>query len=187
MQSRLIRALDVTFSSLGIIVAMPVILLILVAGFFDNRSPLFFQQRVGRNRRLFTLVKFRTMARDTESVGTHLVDGRSITRLGKWLRRTKLDELPQLLNVLRGDMSLVGPRPCLPNQVELIRERDARGVFGAVPGITGLAQIRGVDMSQPRKLAIYDRLMIRSLTPSRYLCLILATALGRGSGDRVRS
>ena len=172
--------------ALGLLLALPVICVLLICGYLDNGSPLFFQQRVGKYQRPFTLVKFRSMAPETGSVGTHLVDSAAITRLGKFLRKTKLDELPQLYNVLLGDMSLVGPRPCLPNQLELIDERARRGVFDAVPGITGLAQVNDVDMSTPRKLAIYDRLMLRKLNLRNYLCLILATALGRGRGDRVR-
>lgn len=186
MQSRLIRAFDILFSVLGILLALPLILIIFVIGMLSGGKPLFFQQRVGRDQRRFTLIKFRSMSLDTRSVGTHLVDSNAITPLGRLLRRSKLDELPQLFNVLRGDMSLVGPRPCLPNQRELIDERELRGVFDAPPGITGLAQINGVDMSNPRKLAIYDNLMIRNLNLRSYLCLIIATATGRGSGDRVR-
>ncbi len=186
MQSYSIRTLDIVFSVLGLLFGLPVILAILVLGYFDNGAPLFFQQRVGKHQRPFTLVKFRSMARDTRSVGTHLVDSAAITGLGRFLRRTKLDELPQLYNVLLGNMSLVGPRPCLPNQHELIEQRARRGVFEVVPGITGLAQVNDVDMSTPRKLAIYDRLMIRNLNLRNYFCLILETALGRGHGDRVR-
>ncbi len=186
MQSIILRTLDIILSTMGLLIALPLIVIIIVGGYIDNRSPFFLQQRIGRNQRLFTLVKFRTMAPGTRSVGTHLVDSNAITPLGRLLRKTKLDELPQLFNVLLGDMSLVGPRPCLPNQQELIHERAERGVFDAVPGITGLAQVNHVDMSTPRKLAIYDRLMIRNLNLKNYLSLIMATAIGRGSGDRVR-
>ena len=186
MQSLLIRLLDILLSAFGLLITLPLFLCILVIGYIDNRSPLFFQQRVGRARQPFTLIKFRSMARETQSVGTHLVDRNAITPLGRFLRKTKLDELPQLVNVLLGDMSLVGPRPCLPNQVELIEERDRRGVYEVVPGITGLAQINHVDMSTPRKLAIYDRLMIRKLNLRRYFCFLVATVVGRGQGDRVR-
>jgi O-antigen biosynthesis protein WbqP len=186
MHSRFIRVFDILFSLLGILLALPLILIIFAIGMCSGGAPLFYQQRVGRAQRPFTLVKFRSMAADTRSVGTHLVDSSAITPLGRFLRRSKLDELPQLFNVLRGDMSLVGPRPCLPNQLELIRQRAMRGVFEVKPGITGLAQINGVDMSSPRKLAIYDSLMIRNLNLGNYLCLILATAGGRGAGDRVR-
>lgn len=186
MQSYLIRAFDIAISVLGILLTSPLLLIIFVAGLASGGAPLFFQQRVGIHQRPFTLVKFRSMAANTRSVGTHLVDSNAITPMGRFLRRSKLDELPQLFNVLLGSMSLVGPRPCLPNQLELIQERENRGVFNARPGITGLAQINGVDMSSPRKLAIYDSLMIRNLNLVNYLCLILATATGRGAGDRIR-
>lgn len=182
----MIRILDISISIFGLVLALPVILVILVIGYFDTRSPLFYQPRVGKNKMPFTLVKFRTMAPETQSVGTHLVDSSAVTRLGHFLRKTKLDELPQLVNVILGDMSLVGPRPCLPNQLELIEERDKRGVYAVRPGITGLAQINHVDMSTPKKLAIYDSLMIRHLNLKQYFGLILATATGRGRGDRIR-
>lgn len=186
MQAALIRLFDVIFALIGIVLAAPVIAIILVIGYFDNGSPLFFQQRVGRHRQPFTLVKFRTMKIDTQSVGTHLVDASSVTWLGKFLRRSKLDELPQLFNVLGGSMGLVGPRPCLFNQTELVDERAARDVYDARPGITGLAQVNEVDMSTPRKLARYDQLMLKHLNLCLYFRLIFATAFGQGHGDRVR-
>jgi lipopolysaccharide/colanic/teichoic acid biosynthesis glycosyltransferase len=127
------------------------------------------------------------MAIGTQSVGTHLVDPSSITKLGGFLRKTKLDELPQLFNVLRGDMSLVGPRPCLPNQTELVSERAQRDVFKLRPGITGLAQVHEVDMSTPRKLARYDQIMVNRMSLKLYLKMIIATAFGKGRGDRVRT
>ena len=125
------------------------------------------------------------MKKGTLSVGTHDVDSTAITSLGKVLRRTKLDELPQLFNVALGQMSLVGPRPCLPTQTELISERRKRGVFKVRPGITGLAQISGVDMSTPRKLARYEAIMIDNMSLKSYFYYIAATALGKGLGDRV--
>ena len=185
MQRISIRTLDILFSLAGILLALPVLLAVTVLGLMDNGSPFFFQPRVGKNQKLFTLIKFRTMALNTLSVGTHLVDSSSITSLGKFLRKTKLDELPQLINVLVGQMSLVGPRPCLPNQSELIGERDKRGVFKVQPGITGLAQVNEIDMSTPRKLAIYDQKMIQRMNLRLYSQLIIATVLGRGLGDRV--
>lgn len=182
----MIRALDILFSLLGIICGLPVFLIVVTLSLLDHGSPFFRQTRVGRNQLPFTLVKFRTMAIGTQSVGTHLVDPSSITRLGRFLRKTKLDELPQLFNVLIGQMSLVGPRPCLPNQTELLAERARRGVFDIRPGITGLAQISDVDMSTPRKLARYDKIMVARMSFRLYLKLIFATALGKGRGDRVR-
>jgi lipopolysaccharide/colanic/teichoic acid biosynthesis glycosyltransferase len=126
------------------------------------------------------------MSVETESVATHLACASSVTKFGGFLRRTKLDELPQLLNVLAGQMSLVGPRPCLFNQTELIEERHKRQVFSARPGITGLGQVNNIDMATPRKLARYDKLMSSQLSISLYLKLTLATVLGKGKGDRVR-
>ena len=127
------------------------------------------------------------MAVATEWLPTHQIDQSSITLTSKFLRRTKLDELPQLINVLRGEMSLVGPRPCMFSQIDLILERDVKKIFEALPGITGLAQINGIDMSDPLRLAEFDEKMIRELTVANYFKYLLLTALGRGSGDRVRS
>ena len=126
------------------------------------------------------------MKLDTASVATHLADGSAITRLGKFLRASKLDELPQLVNVLKGDMSLVGPRPCLFNQTELIAARQKHGVFNALPGITGLAQVNGVDMSEPERLAELDALMLKDLSLASYFKFSIMTAFGSGSGDRIR-
>ena len=180
------RLFDIFFALLGLFFLSPLLLLLWIIAWLDNRSPLFKQQRVGRNQVPFVLVKFRTMRPDTASVATHLADASAITPFGRFLRRTKLDELPQLWNVLRGDMSLVGPRPCLLNQQELIAQRAALGVFRARPGITGLAQIQGIDMSTPELLAKTDAEMLASFTPLDYFRYIFLTVLGRGSGDRVR-
>ena len=116
----MIRILDFFFAAIGLLVLSPLFILVSILGWFDSRSPLFQQERVGKNQRSFTLLKFRTMPQDTASVASHLADASKITPFGRFLRRTKLDELPQLWNVLRGDMSLVGPRPCLFNQQDLI-------------------------------------------------------------------
>lgn len=183
----MIRVFDFVFSLLGLVCGFPVLLLLTVIGLFDTGSPIFRQERVGRHKKPFTLVKFRTMRKDTASVASHLASADAITPFGRFLRRTKLDELPQLWNVLKGEMSLVGPRPCLFNQEELIAERDARGVFNARPGITGLAQVQGIDMSTPVLLAETDAQMMQSLTLAAYFRYILQTVTGKGQGDRVRS
>jgi O-antigen biosynthesis protein WbqP len=183
----LIRFLDIVLSVIGLAVAAPLMLVLLLLGWWDTRSPLFRQERVGWHQRNFTLVKFRTMRLDTASVATHLAEASAVTPFGRFLRRTKLDELPQLWNVLRGEMSLVGPRPCLPNQDELIAERQRRGVFEVRPGITGLAQVNGIDMSDPERLAEVDERMIRTLTLTDYFRYLLLTVTGNGAGDRVRS
>jgi lipopolysaccharide/colanic/teichoic acid biosynthesis glycosyltransferase len=181
----LIRIFDLVFSALGLIVGLPVLLLLVVIGFFDTGSPIFRQERVGRNKKPFTLVKFRTMRKDTASVASHLASADAITPFGRFLRRTKLDELPQLWNVLKGEMSLVGPRPCLFSQDELIAQRESRGVLFARPGITGLAQVNDIDMSTPALLAETDAKMLKGLTVGAYFKYILLTISGKGSGDRV--
>ena len=183
----MLRVFDLFFSALGLLLASPLLLILMVVGLFDTGSPLFRQTRVGRNKKPFILVKFRTMRPDTAHVATHLADASAVTSFGSYLRRTKLDELPQLWNVLKGDMSLVGPRPCLFSQQELIEARERLGVFVARPGITGLAQINDVDMSQPDQLAEKDARMLASLGVKDYFRYILMTVGGKGSGDRVKN
>jgi len=181
-----IRVFDFGFSFLGLLFGFPVLVVLAIIGLFDTGSPIFRQVRVGRNQKPFTLVKFRTMKVDTASVATHLASSASITRFGHFLRKTKLDELPQLWNVLKGEMSLVGPRPGLFNQEELTEERAKRGVFNVRPGITGLAQVNEIDMSTPALLAETDQKMIQSLTVTDYFKYIFMTVAGKGSGDRIR-
>jgi O-antigen biosynthesis protein WbqP len=183
----MLRLLDLLFSILGLLFGAPLLLAIYVLGLFDTGSPLFIQERVGKNQRKFNLVKFRTMRLDTESIASHLADSSSVTAVGAFLRRTKLDELPQLWNVLKGDMSLVGPRPCLVSQVELINERASHAVFKVRPGITGLAQINKIDMSTPKRLAETDALMLKELTVFYYIKCILKTVVGKGAGDVIKS
>ena len=180
------RPLDIVFSATGLVAASPLLIGAIAIGYLDTGSPLFIQERVGKDQKPFKLIKFRTMKVSTESVASHLVDKTSITKLGKVLRKTKLDELPQLINVLKGEMSLVGPRPNLFNQKELIAARDKMGVYEVLPGITGLAQLSGIDMSTPERLAKKDKEMIDNLNLKNYFSYILSTALGKGSGDAVK-
>lgn len=182
----LIRLLDIIFALCGLVFGFPVLVILTIVGLFDTGSPIFRQVRVGRNKKPFTLVKFRTMKVNTASVASHLASASAITPFGGFLRKTKLDELPQLWNVLCGDMSLVGPRPCLFNQEELIAEREQRGVLKARPGITGLAQVNEIDMSAPVLLAETDAKMLENLTLADYFKYIMMTVAGKGSGDRVQ-
>lgn len=181
-----IRFLDIILSLIGLVLTLPILLLITLIGMFDTGSPIFFQTRVGRFKKSFVLIKFRTMTIDTLSVASHLASSSSITSFGFFLRKTKLDELPQLFNVLKGDMSLVGPRPCLSSQEELIVERDKRGVFSFRPGITGLAQVNKIDMSTPKLLAEIDQKMLDTLSLKNYFKYIVMTIAGKGAGDRVK-
>ena len=181
----MLRFLDVFFAFFGLLFGLPFLLLIYLIGLFDTGSPLFRQERVGRQQKPFTLVKFRTMKVGTASVASHLADNSAITPIGAFLRHTKLDELPQLWNVLKGDMSLVGPRPCLFCQQELITERESRNVFSVRPGITGLAQINGIDMSTPQHLAEIDAKMLQNLNVLTYFKYVFKTITGAGRGDRL--
>ncbi len=179
------RFFDIIFSFIGLLLLSPIFLLLFIIGFFETGSPIFHQERVGRGLKPFTLMKFRSMNINSPSVATHLAQANSITFFGSFLRKTKLDELPQLLNVLMGDMSFVGPRPNLFNQDELINERSMRGVYNVCPGITGLSQIKKIDMSTPKLLAETDAKMIAEFNNIAYLKYILLTVLGKGFGDRI--
>lgn len=184
--SVVLRTIDVLLAILGVLILFPVFLLLYVLGLIDTGSPILYQERIGRNRRSFVLMKFRTMKLGTAHVATHMVSRNAITPLGALLRRTKLDELPQVWNVLRGEMSFVGPRPGLPNQFELIQARVACGVYSVRPGITGLAQINTIDMSTPELLAETDAQMLRELSLVNYFKYLIITVAGKGAGDRVK-
>ena len=171
----MIRFFDVFFSFIGLIFLFPALFLIWFIGLLTNGSPLFLQKRVGRDFKSFSLIKYRTMPMGVRSAGTHLMRNIKLSSFGYFLRRTKLDEIPQLFNVLSGDMSLVGPRPCLPNQTKLISERKKRGVFKVRPGITGLAQISGINMKTPTLLAKTDQKMIKDMSLYNYFYYIFKT------------
>jgi lipopolysaccharide/colanic/teichoic acid biosynthesis glycosyltransferase len=160
--------------------------LLLVSGLIKCSSPgpsLFLQTRVGRGQRTFICYKFRSMYEGTKQVGTHEVSGDSVTGIGAFMRRMKIDELPQVINLIKGELSLIGPRPCLPVQVELISERAERGVFDIRPGISGLAQVKGIDMSDPVRLAELDAEYKARRTTVLDLKIILDTVRGKGGGD----
>jgi lipopolysaccharide/colanic/teichoic acid biosynthesis glycosyltransferase len=182
----MIRFFDFIFSLIGLVLLSPILLVLVIIGYFDTGSPVFCQERVGKNKQPFNLYKLRSMHMDTKSVATHLANYSAVTKYGAFLRKSKLDELPQLFNVLFGDMSLVGPRPNLFNQEELIQERDKRDVYNVVPGITGEAQINKIDMSTPKLLAETDAVMTQNLTFKKYIYYIVVTVLGQGSGDRIK-
>lgn len=142
------RVIDVVLSFLGIVVlAVPMLILILVIK-IDDPGPAFFKQkRVGQHKTFFPLLKFRSMKMNTPDIPTHLLDNpdQYITRVGHFLRKTSLDELPQLFNIFAGHMSIIGPRPALWNQDDLVAERDKYGANDVKPGLTGWAQINGRD------------------------------------------
>jgi O-antigen biosynthesis protein WbqP len=152
------RAFDLVAALTGLAILWPVVALLVLAVRRDSAGPgIFAQVRVGRHGKPFVCYKLRTMRVGAPNVPTHFASAAEITPLGGWLRRWKLDELPQLWNVLKGEMSIVGPRPCLPEQTELVEARRALGVLSLRPGVTGLAQVGGIDMSNPARLARCDR------------------------------
>ena len=151
------RAFDLVVAAVLLPLTSPVILLAMLAIRLSSPGPaLFSQPRVGQNGVLFACHKLRTMVVGTPSLPSHQAPSNSVTAVGAVLRKFKIDELPQLWNVLKGEMSLVGPRPCLPTQTELIERRRQFGVLAALPGITGLAQMKGIDMSDPKRCAETD-------------------------------
>jgi O-antigen biosynthesis protein WbqP len=182
----MIRLFEFFASLIGLLLLSPIILVITIIGLIETGSPFFIQNRVGKNQKVFQLIKFRSMKKSTANLPTHLVTSDLITKTGKFLRRSKLDELPQLINVLLGSMSLVGPRPCLPTQDELIKERDKRNLFSIRPGITGIAQINDVDMSEPKRLSRYDAVYIKNYNLKIYVYCIFATLTGKGQGDVIK-
>ncbi len=149
MYQKVKRVIDFTLALLGLILLSPVFLLLLLAIKIDSRGPVLFKQkRVGVHKSHFMILKFRTMRIDTpKDMPTHLLQNpeQYITKVGKFLRKTSLDELPQIINILKGDMAIVGPRPALWNQYDLIEERDKYGANDVRPGLTGWAQINGRD------------------------------------------
>jgi O-antigen biosynthesis protein WbqP len=179
------RAFDLLFSAAGLFVAAPVIgLLVLAIRLGSPGAAIFRQTRVGRNGKLFVCLKLRTMFRDAPELPTHMSSASRVTPLGQRIRRWKLDELPQLWNVLVGEMSLVGPRPCLPSQTELVEERRKRGVLSLRPGITGLAQIRGVDMSDPVALATLDATYLAKTGLRQDFTILVGTFSENALADR---
>ena len=159
------RIFDVLLTAPLAIVLAPVLLVVALAVRVSSPGPALFRtERVGRNNRLFTMYKFRTMRTDTPQLATHLLQNPAqfLSPVGGFLRRTSLDELPQVFNVLRGDMSLVGPRPALFNQHDLVALRTERGVHELVPGITGWAQVNGRDeLAIPDKVALDEEYLRR--------------------------
>lgn len=179
------RIMDLAFALAVIIFFWWLLLIVGIVIRLQSSGPaIFTQERVGRDGKTFICYKFRSMRLDTPNVGSHDAPVDAITPIGKFMRSSKLDELPQVWNIIRNEISLVGPRPCLPIQTRLIDERRARGVLSIKPGITGLAQVNGIDMSEPETLARWDERYLKLQSLLLDVQIMLATAMGKGSGDR---
>ncbi|MDH6373266.1 O-antigen biosynthesis protein WbqP [Paenibacillus sp. PastF-3] len=162
------QTIDFLMALIGMLVLWPVFLIIAIAIKTSSKGPILFKQkRLGKNKSEFYILKFRTMRTDTpQDMPTHLLEDPDffITKIGKFLRKTSLDELPQIINILKGEMSIVGPRPALWNQYDLIAERDKYGANDIKPGLTGWAQINGRDELPIEKKAKLDGEYVASLS-----------------------
>ncbi|EON3038947.1 MULTISPECIES: sugar transferase [Enterococcus] len=183
------RGIDFLLSLVGIIVLSPILLILCIAIKIDSKgSVIFKQKRVGKNKSHFYIYKFRTMKVDTpQETPTHLLSNPDffITRVGKFLRKTSLDELPQLFNILKGDMAVIGPRPALWNQYDLIEERDKYHANDIRPGLTGLAQISGRDELEIDYKARLDGQYTANITPIMDLKCFFGTIISVFKSDGV--
>jgi len=180
------RGLDLLFAVAVIGLLWWALLIIWVLVRFGSQGPgIFAQERVGRYGKTFTCYKFRTMQQGTVQAGTHEVSQASVTPIGRFLRGTKLDELPQVWNILKNEISLIGPRPGLPVQKDLFAARQVWGVFDVKPGISGLAQVNNIDMSDPEKLARWDARYVALQSLLLDIQIVVSTIRGGGQGDKV--
>ena len=183
----MIRLVDIILSLILLVALAPLLIGGIFLAWIDTRSPFFFQKRVGQYERPFILIKLRTMKIGQSERPTHEVSGASISTIGQWLRRYKIDEIPQLVNVILGDMSLVGPRPSLMTQTDVIKCRTEKKIYELKPGITGLAQINQIDMSRPRELAHFDSILRVNHSLTMYVKILIYTLFGYGFGDNWRN
>ena len=162
------RIFDIILSFCGMIVLSPLFLVLIIAIKLDSRGPVLFKQkRIGLHKKHFFILKFRTMRIDTpKDTPTHLLENPEqwITKVGKFMRKTSLDELPQIWNIFVGDMSIIGPRPALLNQYDLIEERDKYGANDVLPGLTGWAQINGRDELPIKRKAELDGYYVKNMS-----------------------
>jgi lipopolysaccharide/colanic/teichoic acid biosynthesis glycosyltransferase len=161
---------------LGLILVSPLITFAMVLIFIEDRFPvIFIQERLGKNKKIIKVYKIRTMKKHTPNLGTHEVNNNNYLKIGSFLRKVKIDELPQVVNFLKGEIDIIGPRPCLPNQLDLIKLRDDSGIFNIKPGITGLAQVLGYDMSDPEILTKIEKLYINKKSIKLDLLIFVST------------
>lgn len=183
------RFSDIILSLLALIIFSPIFLIIMILIKLDSKGPIFFlQKRPGLNKQIFTIYKFRTMRIETPNVSTELLGDASlyITKVGKFLRKSSLDELPQLFNILFGHMSIVGPRPALFNQEDLIELREKAQINSIKPGLTGYAQIKGRDMISDLKKVEYDEYYLNNMDVMFDVKIILWTVKSVIKSEGVR-
>lgn len=183
------KVIDRILAGIGLVVLSPLFLILIIAIKLDSQGPIFFRQkRVGIHKTYFEILKFRTMRIDTpKDMPTHMLKNpdQYITKVGRFLRKTSLDELPQIMNILKGDMAIVGPRPALWNQYDLIEERDKYGVNDVLPGLTGWAQINGRDELEIPVKAKLDGDYVAKMSFGMDLRCILGTVVSVARQDGV--
>ena len=184
------RFIDIVLSLCAIIVLSPVLCVLAVLIKLDSKGPVLFRQkRVGKGKTHFEILKFRTMYADVpKDVPTHLLadPASKITKIGRFLRKSSLDELPQIFNILKGEMSIIGPRPALWNQFDLIEERDKYGANDVRPGLTGLAQVMGRDELPIEVKAKYDGDYVKDITLSNDIRIFFRTIFSVASADGIK-
>ena len=175
---------------IGIIILSPLIIIICIAIYIEDGGPVFFRQkRIGKNNKIFTIYKFRTMLKNTPDIATHLIDSKQIefTRIGPFLRKYSLDEIPQLFNIIKNEMVLIGPRPALYNQKDLIKKRIEKGIETLFPGITGWAQINGRDELEIDEKVEMDYYYLKNQSLSLDIRILFLTFIKAIKADGVYS
>ena len=176
LHKKLIKLVRNLICVVGFVFISPFLFLAALGLLLEDGLPiLFVQDRIGKNKKIFKIIKIRTLKTSTPQTGTHELKPEHRLKVGIIIRKIKLDEFPQLLNVIKGDLNLVGPRPGLPNQELLLGFRSERKVFNIKPGITGLAQVMGYDMSNPRELSEVDKLYVQNKSLKMDALILLAT------------
>ena len=163
-------------SALGLLILSPIILVAVIVIIIEDGVPAFFvQERLGKKMKVFKIYKIRTMYKNAPNLGTHEVNTSNYLKMGSLLRKLKIDELPQILNFIMGDLNLIGPRPGLPSQLELKKFRTEKKIFDVTPGISGLSQVLGYDMSNPYKLSQVDAIYIKEKSMKLDCHIFIAT------------
>ena len=178
MLKKIIKLIRNIVCLVGLICVSPLLIIAGLIIVIEDGFPAFFvQERIGLDKNTFKIIKIRTLKKNTPNIGTHELKNSNMLKNGSWIRKIKLDEFPQLINVLKGELNLVGPRPGLVSQEKLLEERSLKNIYTVRPGITGLAQILGYDMSDPKKLAEIDEAYIINKSIFLDFLIIIGTFL----------
>lgn len=176
LRKKFIRMIRDLICIIGLLIISPFLFFAAIAIIIEDGMPvLFIQERIGKSKSIFKIIKIRTLKIEAPNTGTHELENEYKLKCGKLIRKIKLDEFPQLFNVLKGDINLIGPRPGLVSQIDLMQSRNAKGIYEIKPGITGLSQVLGYDMSDPTKLAEIDKMYIQKQSLYLDFLILLST------------